>query len=108
MKKMYIGNRPDREFIVKATVGSEEFDNTRFVDFSIENSLSLTGGFQLGTAITSKLTIKLRTNYIVPPNARIVPYLSLSMSGLTCILGRTWTLTGMALVQTGCRLVSFM
>ncbi|MCY9760932.1 DUF3672 domain-containing protein [Paenibacillus alvei] len=75
--------RPDREFIVKASVGSEEFDNTRIVDFRIENSLSLTDGFQIGTAIPSKLTIKLRTNYIVPANARIVPYLSLSMSGLT-------------------------
>ncbi|GAV13230.1 hypothetical protein [Paenibacillus sp. NAIST15-1] len=75
--------RPDREFIVKATVGNEEYDNTRIVDFSIENSLSLSDGFELGTAIPSKLTIKLRTNEIVKPNARIVPYLSLSMAGMT-------------------------
>lgn len=75
--------RPDREFIVRATVGSEEYDDTRIVDFSIENSLSLTDGFQIGTAIPSKLTIKLRTNEVIPPNARIVPYLSLSMRGMT-------------------------
>lgn len=75
--------RPDREFIVKAMVGSEEYDDTKIVDFSIENSLSLSGGFEIGTAIPSKLTIKLRTNEIIPPNARIVPYLSLSMRGMT-------------------------
>lgn len=94
--------RPDREFIVKATVGSEEYDDTKIVDFSIENSLSLSGGFEIGTAIPSKLTIKLRTNEIIPPNARIVPYLSLSMAGMTWLeaqypwndMAISWTGTG--------------
>lgn len=75
--------RPDREFIVKALVQSEEYDSSKIVDFSIENSLSLNEGFEIGTAIPSKLTIKLRTNEIIPANARIVPYLSLSMAGMT-------------------------
>ncbi|WP_336759444.1 hypothetical protein [Paenibacillus sp. USHLN196] len=75
--------RPDREFIVKAVVGTEEYNDTRIVDFSIENSLSLSEGFEIGTAIPSKLTIKLRTNEVIPANARIVPYLSLSMRGMT-------------------------
>ncbi|MDN8590810.1 hypothetical protein Q0V21_18810 [Paenibacillus sp. 11B] len=94
--------RPDREFIVKALVGSEEYDSSRIVDFSIENSLSLTDGFQIGTAIPSKLTIKLRTNEIIPANARIVPYLSLSLAGLTWLeaqypwqdMNITWTGSG--------------
>lgn len=94
--------RPDREFIVKATVGNEEYDDTKIVDFSIENSLSLSGGFEIGTAILSKLTIKLRTNEIIPANARIVPYLSLSMAGMSWMQARypwsdmaiSWTGTG--------------
>lgn len=75
--------RPDREFIVKALVQSEEYDSSKIVDFSIENSLSLNNGFEIGTAIPSKLTIRLRTNEIIPANARIVPYLSLTMAGMT-------------------------
>nr|WP_091014773.1 polymer-forming cytoskeletal protein [Paenibacillus amylolyticus] len=75
--------RPDREFIVKALVQSEEYDSSKIVDFSIENSLSLNDGFEIGTAIPSKLTIRLRTNEVIPANARIVPYLSLSMAGMT-------------------------
>ncbi|MDK8188966.1 hypothetical protein QP794_02555 [Paenibacillus sp. UMB7766-LJ446] len=94
--------RPDREFIVKALVGSEEYNSSRIVDFSIENSLSLTDGFEIGTAIPSKLTIKLRTNEIIPANARIVPYLSLSLAGLTWLeaqypwkdMNLTWTGSG--------------
>ncbi|MET1173769.1 polymer-forming cytoskeletal protein [Paenibacillus amylolyticus] len=94
--------RPDREFIVKATVGSEEYDDTKIVDFSIENSLSLTDGFAIGTAIPSKLTIKLRTNEVIPANARIMPYLSLSMRGMTWLQAQypwedmhiSWTGTG--------------
>ncbi|MGF6358077.1 hypothetical protein ABIE27_006042 [Paenibacillus sp. 4624] len=75
--------RPDREFIVKALVQSEEYDSSKIVDLSIENSLSLNNGFEIGTAIPSKLTIRLRTNEIIPANARIVPYLSLTMAGMT-------------------------
>ncbi|WFR60875.1 hypothetical protein P9222_20310 [Paenibacillus amylolyticus] len=94
--------RPDREFIVKAIVGSEEYDDTKIVDFSIENSLSLTDGFAIGTAIPSKLTIKLRTNEVIPANARIMPYLSLSMRGMTWLQAQypwedmhiSWTGTG--------------
>ncbi|MEK5414501.1 hypothetical protein [Paenibacillus sp. FSL L8-0708] len=75
--------RLDREFIVKATVHGEDYDSSIIVDFSIENSLSLSSGFEIGNAIPSKLTIKLRTNEIIPANARIVPYLSLTTAGLT-------------------------
>lgn len=94
--------RPDREFIVRASVGSEQYDDTKIVDFSIENSLSLTDGFQIGTAIPSKLTIKLRTNEVIQANARIMPELSLSMRGMTWLQAQypwqdmhiSWTGTG--------------
>ncbi|MDQ0091673.1 hypothetical protein J2T12_005113 [Paenibacillus anaericanus] len=75
--------RPDREFFVKAIIDNKEYDNTKLVDFNIENSLSLTYGFQLGTAIPSKLTIKLRTNDEIPSNSRVVPYLALSTARMT-------------------------
>ncbi|ASA22313.1 hypothetical protein [Paenibacillus donghaensis] len=75
--------RLDREFIVKATVHGEEYDSSKIVDFTIENSLSLSSGFEIGNAIPSKLIIKLRTNETIPANARIVPYLSLTTAGLT-------------------------
>ncbi|MBP1999762.1 hypothetical protein J2Z69_000781 [Paenibacillus shirakamiensis] len=94
--------RYDREFIVKATVNGVDYDASKVVDFSIENSLSLSSGFEIGTAIPSKLNIKLRTNEIIPANARIVPYLSLSLSGLNWLDAKypweqmytSWTGTG--------------
>lgn len=75
--------RPNREFLVKAVIDGIEYDDTVIVDFSIENSISSMDGFELGTAIPSKLIITLRTKRIIPENARIVPYLSLILSGLT-------------------------
>ncbi|MEK5415067.1 hypothetical protein [Paenibacillus sp. FSL L8-0708] len=75
--------RHDREFLVRATIGADTYDNTRIVDFQIENSLSLTEAFEIGTAIPSKLTIRLRTQEEIPANARIVPYLALSTADLT-------------------------
>lgn len=75
--------RPDRTFLVKASVNGQDYDNTKIVDFQIENNLSLSDEFQIGTAIPSKLTIKLRTSDIVPPNAQIIPYLSLSIADMT-------------------------
>ncbi|MEK3796109.1 hypothetical protein MKX42_30670 [Paenibacillus sp. FSL R7-0204] len=75
--------RLDRQFIAQATVGSEVYDMSTIVDFQIENSLSLSEGFEIGNVIPSKLTIKLRTNDVIPANARIAPALSLSVAALT-------------------------
>lgn len=75
--------RHDREFLVRALVNGEEYTNASIVDFQIENSLTLSDGFEIGNAIPSKLTIKLRLKSEIPANARIVPYLALSMDGLT-------------------------
>jgi hypothetical protein len=75
--------RPNREFLVKALVDGVEYDNTKIVDFTIENSMTSMDGFELGTAIPSKLVITIRTGEKIPQNAKIMPYVSLSMSGLT-------------------------
>ncbi|GJM84263.1 hypothetical protein HMSSN139_67590 [Paenibacillus sp. HMSSN-139] len=69
--------------MVKALVDGVEFDNTKIVDFIIENSMTSMDGFELGTAIPSKLVITIRTGEKIPQNAKIMPYVSLSMSGLT-------------------------
>lgn len=73
----------EREFVVKAEVNGVEYKSGVLIDFSIENSLSLSDELELGTAIPSKLTIRFRTREHFPPNAKIVPYLSLSTAGLT-------------------------
>ena len=73
----------EREFLVKAVVASEEYTNASIVEFQIENSLTLSDGFEIGTAIPNKLTIKLRTITSIPANARVVPYLAASTAGLT-------------------------
>lgn len=75
--------RPNREFLVKALIDGVEYDNSVIVDFTVENSISSIDGFELGTAIPSKLVISLRTKRIIPENAKIIPYLSLVLSGLT-------------------------
>ncbi|RED34669.1 polymer-forming cytoskeletal protein [Paenibacillus sp. VMFN-D1] len=75
--------RHDREFLIKAIINGEEYSNAVIVEHSIENSLSLSQGFEIGNAIPSKLTIKLRLKNELPSNARIMPYISLSTSGLT-------------------------
>jgi hypothetical protein len=75
--------QPDREFKVKVNVDGTEYDNSVIADFVIDNSVTSLDGFEVGTAIPSTLTITLRTNYEIPPNAKMVPYLALSTSGLT-------------------------
>lgn len=73
----------DREFIIKANINGEEYTSAAIVEFSIENSLTLSEGFEVGTAIPNKLTIKLRVKTEIPANARIVPYLAISTEGLS-------------------------
>lgn len=75
--------RLDRQFIAQVTVNGEVYDMSTIVDFQIENSLSLSDGFEIGNVIPSKLTIKLRTNDVIPANARMAPALSLSVAALT-------------------------
>lgn len=91
----YFLKRYAREFSVKAVIAGVEYDNTVIVDFSIDNSLTLSNGFEIGTAIPSKLTITLRTQDTIPPNAKVVPYLGLSSETLTWLEAiYPWNQTG--------------
>ncbi|MBW4083534.1 hypothetical protein HYD27_19445 [Paenibacillus sp. S150] len=69
--------------MVKASIAGEDFDNTKIVDFQIESSIVSGEEFEIGTAIPAKLTIKLRTAEEIPANARVIPYLALSLARMT-------------------------
>jgi len=75
--------KPYREFAVKALVNDVEYGDDVIVDFSIENSLSLSDELELGTVIPNKLTIRFRMHSQFPPNAKIVPYIALKSDNLT-------------------------
>ncbi|MGG3840759.1 hypothetical protein ABEV00_27520 [Paenibacillus thiaminolyticus] len=75
--------RHDREFLVRADINGETYTNATIVDFSIENNLSMSEGFEIGTAIPSKLTLSMRLKETIPANARIKLYLALSLEGMT-------------------------
>ncbi|MNO55430.1 hypothetical protein D3C76_459220 [compost metagenome] len=75
--------QPDREFKVRALVNGEEYNNDEIVDFTIDNSITSTEGFEVGTAIPSTLTINIRTSKEIAPNSRIIPYVALSTASLT-------------------------
>lgn len=75
--------RYDRELVAMVDVAGVEYGRANIVDFSIENALTSSEAFEIGTAIQSKLTITLRLKEAVPANARMRPYLALSMAGMT-------------------------
>lgn len=75
--------QPDREFKVKVNIDGTDYDDSVIVDFIIDNSITSLDGFELGTVIPSTLTLTLRTNYTIPPNAKVIPYIGLSTVGLT-------------------------
>ena len=72
----------NREFIVKVEVDGVEYGIDELIDFSIENSLSLSEELELGTVIPNKLTIRFWTHDQFRPNAKIVPYIALKTDTL--------------------------
>ncbi|MFC5468407.1 polymer-forming cytoskeletal protein [Cohnella suwonensis] len=68
-----------RNFLVKAEINGTEYGNDVVVEFTVDNSLVLGEEFEIGTTTLSELIIKLRTEDEIPPNARIVPYLALTL-----------------------------
>lgn len=73
----------DHEFLVKALVVDTQYDSSKIVDFQIESSIVSNSEFEIGTAIPAKLTIRLRATEEIPANARIIPYISLSLARMT-------------------------
>lgn len=75
--------RHDQEFRVKATINGQEYADSKIVDFKVEDRLTLSDGFEIGTAIPSKLTFRIRAAEEIEPNAQIVPYVALSLASMT-------------------------
>ncbi|MNW40126.1 Fibronectin type III protein [compost metagenome] len=75
--------RHDKTYKVMALIDGMEYTNVSIVDFSIENVLAAGDEFEVGTAIPSKLIIKLRLPDPIRPNAKVIPYLALSLEGMT-------------------------
>ncbi|MNO51257.1 Fibronectin type III protein [compost metagenome] len=75
--------RQDKTYKVMVLIDGTEYSNASIVDFSIENVLAAGDEFEVGTAIPSKLIIKLRLPDPIRPNAKVIPYLALSLEGMT-------------------------
>lgn len=73
----------DHEFLVRASIAGEEYDSTKIVDFQIESSIVSAEEFEIGTAIPAKLTLRIRTAEEIPANARVIPYIALSLASMT-------------------------
>lgn len=85
-----------REFEIKAVVGGLTYDDTKVVEFDIEDSIIPSEDFTLGAVISSKLTLLLRTADTIPANASIAPYVRLNG-----VMGPTeWIALGMYSVDT--------
>ncbi|WHH58490.1 hypothetical protein [Petroclostridium sp. X23] len=69
--------KPDREFEVKAMVDSTEYDQTKVVEFYIDDSIISGDDFEIGTVLYSKLTLSVKTEEYAPSSAKIVPNIRL-------------------------------
>lgn len=72
-----------RTWLLKADIDGVEYGSSSIISFDIENSLVSGNEFEIGTAIVSKLVLKLKTNSEITDNARVVPYLGLSLADMT-------------------------
>lgn len=75
--------KPDRDFVLKVEINGTEYGVSNIVDFTIENSLITGDEFDIGTTNASKLTIQLRALDELPANAKVVPYVAISLASLT-------------------------
>ncbi|BFH17204.1 hypothetical protein J6TS7_59950 [Paenibacillus dendritiformis] len=75
--------RHDKQYIVKAIIDGQEYTSANIVEFTVENILAAADEFEIGTAIPSKLTIKLRLPEAIRPNAQVKPYIALSLDGMS-------------------------
>lgn len=72
-------NKRNRDWLVKANIAGTDYGSNVIVDFEIENSLVLSEEFEIGTAILSKLTIRLKTSAVIAPNVKVIPYVALQL-----------------------------
>jgi hypothetical protein len=71
-----------RTWLLKADINGAEYGKDKIVSLDIENSLSPYDDFTIGAAVISKMIIKIRAPDAIEQNARIVPYISLSLAGM--------------------------
>lgn len=71
-----------RTWNVKVDIEGTVYDSSQVVDFQIENSLVSGSEFEIGTAISSKLTLTLKVPDQISANAKVKPYLALSLDNM--------------------------
>lgn len=74
----YLQSR-SRDWLVKVSINGTEYGSSAIVDFVIENNLTSEQEFQLGTAIISKCTLRLKTSSVIASNAKVVPSVALQL-----------------------------
>ena len=71
-----------RTWLLRADIDGSTYGKDKIVSLDIENNLAPADDFTIGAASISKMIIKIRAPDPIAVNARIVPYLSLSLAGL--------------------------
>lgn len=67
-------------WLTKVEINGVEYGMDSIVDFAIDNSLTLSDEFEIGTAVLGKLTLSMRTVDDIPSNAKVIPYVALSLA----------------------------
>lgn len=65
----------DRWLEAKIEIGGMTFTETEIMEFTIDDNVQQGDDFIIGTAMSSKLNLSLRTVETIPVNAEIVPYI---------------------------------
>lgn len=68
---------------MKVNVNGVDYGRDVVMDFSIDRRLVSSDEFVIGTANMGKLEIKLRLQHELPANAKVIPYLGLSVGNLS-------------------------
>src|SRR5690606_20616838 len=71
-----------REWLAKVEIGDKDYGKDAIVEFEIDNSIVSANDFEIGTVIVPKLVIKLKSFEKLPDNAKVVPYVALSLDQL--------------------------
>ena len=67
-------SQSDRQFEIKTVIDGKTYDNTSVIEFSIEDSIVPSEEFTLGSVISAKLTLSIRTSDTIANNAQVQPY----------------------------------
>lgn len=76
--KQYL-SQASREFEIKAIINGITYDHTSVVYFELEDDALPSDDFEIGTVVSAKFTLAIKTANIIPTNAEIQP--SVRMAG---------------------------